>query len=141
MMMAKPKQLDPGTASRERSIWESIDRMRLESQTQALHAKQHVSGRRSYTTPATSMSDSLYPLPVEIEERLANDLAFIAACQPKANFVTAVAIEQGPDKASLVVKLATNEGASDEVSSHFDDIFATMRSHAAHARRSISPIC
>jgi hypothetical protein len=137
MREPKAKCIKPDTASAELSVWRDIDRAALDRQTQALEAKGHVAGRRCYQECPTSASDGLYPLPFVVEKGLADDLAFIAACQPHANFVSAVAIEQRSTPPSLVVKLAVNNGVSSEVEETFDRIFAVLREHARNGN--ISP--
>ena len=126
-MISEP--LDPDTAPEDRSIWQNIDRVTFERQTEALSMKDHVAGPRSYAQASAPNDDSL-ALPLELERSLADDLAFIAACQPHVDFVSAVAIEQDLSKPAFVVKLAVNEGVSLGVQEQFDEIFAVLRSHA-----------
>lgn len=130
------EQLDPDTAPANRSIWKNIDHAALDLQTQALFNKQHVTGRRSYaSSPAV---DDSYLLPFEVEKSLADDFAFIAACEPQVDFVSAVAIEQLADDQSLVIKLAANEGVATYVKDKFDDIVAVLKSRA---RKGNIPSC
>ncbi|KAK1047837.1 hypothetical protein LTR74_017675, partial [Friedmanniomyces endolithicus] len=124
------KYLDPDTASKDRSIWKAIDRAALERQTQALFAKQHVTGHRSDVEPSDLEHDRSYPLPFEVEKSLADDFAFIAASQPQVDFVSAVAVEQSKGKHSFVMRLAANQGVSPDVEEKFDEMFELLRKHA-----------
>lgn len=132
------ESLNPDTAPQNQSIWGTIDRIALEHDTQALFAKKHVAGRRFYAEPTYPEDDRSYLLPLGIEKSLADDFAFIAACQPQVDFVSAAAIEQNGSDGSFVVKLAANEGVSPEVKRTFDEVFEVLRNHA---RKGNSSLC
>lgn len=74
-------------------------------------------------------------LPLAIEKSLADDFAFIAACQPQVDFISAAAIEQNGSNGSIVVKLAVNEGVSSEVKRTFYELFRVLRKHARKGTR------
>lgn len=76
-----------------------------------------------------------YLLPLAIEKSLADDFAFIAACQPQVDFISAAAIEQNGSNGSIVVKLAVNEGVSSEVKRTFYELFRVLRKHARKGTR------
>ena len=131
------ESLDPDTASRDQSIWNSIDRETWDRQTKALSSKQHVAGSRSYAEHYHQNDEHLYPLPFEIEKSLADDLAFIAAFRPHVDCVSAATIEQNEDEPLLRVKLAANEGVSPSVKTTFDNLFEVLRKHARKGNSSI----
>lgn len=120
------ERLEPDTAPASSSVWRDIDRATLERQMQALFAKQHVAGPRTYSDAARKDDDS-YPLPFEVEKSLADDFAFIAACQPQVDFVSAVAIEQDLERDSLVIKLAANQGVAVQVKEKFEGILTVLK--------------
>jgi hypothetical protein len=124
-------RLEPDTAPTGQSVWYGINRKLLEHQSQALFKTQHVAGRRCYTGIGlmTSAADT-YHIPLEIERSLTDDFAFIAASQPQVDSVSAVAMELDKDSRKLIFRLAANEGVTLTVKSHFDQIFAVLRSHA-----------
>jgi hypothetical protein len=135
------ESLDPDTAPENQSIWNGIDRTVLERHTQALFAKDHVAGRCYYAETSYPKDDRSYPLSLEVEKSLADDFAFIAACQPEANFVSAAAIEQNGSSCSFVVKLAANEGVSLDVRKTFDELFQVLRRHARKGNALFAPGC
>lgn len=55
-------------------------------------------------------------LPLLLEQRLADDLAFVAAAEENVKMVSAVAIEERVDTMGLVITLATNDVVSANVS-------------------------
>lgn len=124
------ESLEPDTAPNDRSVWQDINRKVLERTSLALFKKQHVAGRRIYTMPFQRAYDPSYLLPLDVEMGLADDFAFIAACEPQVGFVTAVAIEQRTNEPSLLVKLAANEGISVSVKEKFNELFEVLRQHA-----------
>ncbi|KAK5149838.1 hypothetical protein LTS14_010659, partial [Recurvomyces mirabilis] len=132
METAKESVLDPDTATRDQSIWNDFNRESFERQTQAIYQKQHVAGCRSYAkTFPSSRYDKSYPLSFEVERSLADDFAFIAACQPKVEYVTAVTIELTKDEPSILVRLAANEGVSPDVQSSLNELFSVLKGHAS----------
>ena len=138
MERAREHILNPDTATRDCSIWKDFDRESFELQTKVIHQKQHVAGCRSYArTFPSSRYDNSYPLSFEVERSLADDFAFIAACQPKVEYVTAVTIELTEDEPSMLVRLAANEGIPPDVQSSFNEIFGMLRDHAS--RSTLSP--
>ncbi|KAK5174356.1 uncharacterized protein LTR77_001436 [Saxophila tyrrhenica] len=128
MLQQHAESLDPDTAPRRRSIWKNIDRPTMDRQMRAL--KDHVTGRRSYDEPSPRDEDASCLLPLTVEKSLADDLAFIAACQPQVDFVSAVAVVQEQKTPSLSFTLAVNEGISAEVWKTFDEVFALLRRRA-----------
>lgn len=133
----RPAPLDPDTAPMEQSIWNGIDHMTLERHSQALHKKQYVAGPRRYTNPSPKPSDGSYPLPQDIERSLVDDLAFVAALEPRVEFVSAVTVEQHKSNNALVFRLAANEGVSDVVFSFFNQMFELLRKNASNGKSSL----
>jgi hypothetical protein len=124
------KTLDPNTATKDQSIWKTIDRLALDRKLSALHAKKHVTGRQSYATNSQPFTENSYPILFELERSLADDLAFIAASQPNVDFVSAVAIELDESGSFLRIKLAANEGVNSEVAEMFTNLVEVLKNHA-----------
>jgi hypothetical protein len=127
MPQREVKRVSPDTAPEDRSIWKGVNRKLLYSQCQEL-AKKPGPGRQCYTRSANATGDDSYPLPLELKRSLVDDIAFVAASQPRARFVSAVAVEQS--QTSLLFRLAANEGVSASVKDHFDRLFGTLRTYA-----------
>lgn len=94
----------------------------------AISKKGHVAGRRTYVVTADDDDDD--PFSLEVEKGVADDLAFVAACEPKVDFVSAVALEQRDSGSPISVKLAVNQGVCLSVSTTFDKVFELLRRHA-----------
>lgn len=121
------KRLNPDTALEDLSIWRGINRRILYSQCQEL-AKKPGPGRQCYTGSSNANANDSWLLSSELERTLVDDIAFVAAIQPRAEFVSAAAVEQS--QTCLLFRLAANEGVSELVKEHFDRLFETLRTHA-----------
>ncbi|KAF1985545.1 hypothetical protein K402DRAFT_103643 [Aulographum hederae CBS 113979] len=122
--------VNPDTAPRDRSIWNSIGRAgraTLENEAKYLKQKEHVAGRQSYGLCPKQKDDHFYSLPFDLERDLADDFAFIAAFQPGPLFISAATLEEdrsGPNR--LKLRLAANEGIPVNVKKAFDSIFEVL---------------
>lgn len=88
----------------------------------------------SSVTPLNEVSHkSQYRLPLEIEHRLANDVAFIAATQEAVFSVTAVCVEElsSPSGSleALTLRLAANEGISEALKNRLLEIWDLLTAH------------
>jgi hypothetical protein len=129
------QRLNPDTAPLKQSIWKDINRATFELRTQEFSFQTgYVAGRRAYTQRCGGERDQLYSLPFEVERSLADDFAYIAACQPHVDFVSAAAIEEYETGSSFVLRLSANEGVSPMVSDKFNEIFDVLRQHAKKGR-------
>lgn len=80
------------------------------------------------TKEADKDSDNdAHTLPLEIEQRLADDLAFIAASKKEAKAVSAVALEEGRDSGGLVIRLTSNGTIQKEVLQKFREIAGILQ--------------
>ena len=73
-------------------------------------------------------------LPFDVEERLANDFAFIAAAKKDVEAVSAVALEEAVNSHSLTVRLAANGNISDGVISRLASILVTLQNCARKSK-------
>jgi hypothetical protein len=71
---------------------------------------------------------------VEVEFQLADDFAFIAACEPGAQHVSAAMLVFGSTEKTLNIALAANEGVQEEVKISFDEITHHIRCCARKGR-------
>lgn len=65
-------------------------------------------------------------LPFDVEQRLADDFAFIAAAEEILRVVSAVALEQYVEPARLIVRLAANEYIPNGVLPMFEHMFKLL---------------
>lgn len=126
------EERDPDTATATCSIWKTIDRIKFEQRIKAISEKGHIAERRTYQRH-TGDDDST-TLSAEAEKGLADDLAFIAACEPQVGFVSAVTVEPCESSSSISVRLAANNGVSSVVQRTFDEVFEILRKHARKGR-------
>lgn len=121
--------LSPDTAVVGESIWDVTPRSEFEKNIAEL--------TRLNDQPATSQvyklrSEDSHPdfafLPLDIERELADDFAFIAACEEGVNTVTATALELMNDSTRLVV--AANEGIRMEVKETMTKVLSKLEACA-----------
>ncbi len=74
----------------------------------------------------TNAVNSVHLLPFQVEQRVADDLAFIAAAEEGVKSVSAVALEQHVGAAGLTIRLAANETIPKNVPSIFRQLFDLM---------------
>ncbi|KIX94729.1 uncharacterized protein Z520_09419 [Fonsecaea multimorphosa CBS 102226] len=113
------------TAKPENSIWHDVPEDAFRRRITALSAATNgVPGDLKYSMSRSTSTQELPPstgslnLSFKIEQRLADDFAFIfAAAQEDGESVTAVCIEEILEPPALVIRVAANEGVPEEVKS------------------------
>ncbi|MCJ1464795.1 hypothetical protein MMC07_003408 [Pseudocyphellaria aurata] len=122
--------LSVNTSSIRKSIWRDIDRDRFRRNIVALQRASNqvpcdpkVHTRNEWRNPRISHDDPSYTLPFEVEQRLADDFAYIAAAEEGVKAVSAVALEESLDPAGLTMRLAANESVPERVPHIFKKIF------------------
>ena len=123
----------PKTAEEDKSIWKAVSEQTFYKKVDELE-KQHVDYVEHYFRPPTDSPISPDLLPFEEERQLADDFAFIAACEFGVPFITAATIEVLPGLSGLTVRLAANEGVADRVVTAFEAIFASLMQCANKCR-------
>ncbi|MCJ1429447.1 hypothetical protein MMC29_007361 [Sticta canariensis] len=122
------------TSSPGKSIWRGLDRDRFRTNIVALQRasnqvpcdpKIHV--RNEWHNPKIRHNDPSYVLPFEVEQRLADDFALIAAAKEGVKAVSAVALEESLDPAGLTIRLAANETLPERVPDTFKMIFNLLQ--------------
>lgn len=120
--MANKTRLPVSTASPEQSVWSNVgqDRFR-EHLVNLMRASKEVPADPAVHSPIewqinhsrNGMQDHL--LPFEVEQCIADDLAFIAAAEEGHKEISAVGLEEIGDGDGLTVRIAANEGVSQRV--------------------------
>lgn len=151
--MSSPQPLPVNTASDERSIWRETDqhnfRKHILDLQQACNEiprdpKLHV--REDWHRRRPPSNDQGRVLPFEVEERLANDFAFLVANQKDAKTVSAVALEEVVEPPGLVARLAANGAVQEGVVDSLQAIFNILekcakRSGLRHSKEALfSPL-
>ena len=131
--MSSEQLLPVQTASVNQSIWQAVN---LDSFRRHVVALQQASNKipsdpqeysaRSWLARRTNASESNYVLSIDAEQRLADDLAFIAAAEEGVKTISAVTLEQHVGGAGLTVRLAANETIPERVPSTFRALFELL---------------
>lgn len=98
--------------------------------------------REIVETPSENVftpADGAWELPIHRETQLADDLAFIAADRDDSTKIMAVCIEEVADDRSIIVRVASNTGAPQEVV-HNLQIIAELMVRAASRGQHVTPI-
>ena len=131
--MSNGELLPVQTASRKQSIWQGTNLNTFRTNVVTL---QDVSNRvpsdpednsaRSWLAQGTTAVNSVHLLPFDVEQRVADDLAFIAAAEEGVKSVSAVALEQHVGASGVTIRLATNQTIPKDVPSSFRRLFDLM---------------
>ena len=145
--MSEFSRLPLNTASKKQSIWRYIDQDVLRSNIVNLQrASKQVpadplvhSAERWLASRATDVI-RLYLLPFEIEQRIADDLAFMAAAEEGHKDISAVTLEEAGEPRRLIVHLATNEGCSQRVKETLHAVFGLLSRCASRSNSGRTPV-
>ena len=103
------------TASNKQSIWRDLSENTFREHIVALEkaSKEVPAGPQVHSLPEWQQQHQwnesvIHRLPMELEQRFADDFAFIAATEDNAKAVSAVGLEERPDVAGMIVRLAGN---------------------------------
>ncbi len=131
--MSNARLLPVRTASADQSIWRGT---KLDAFRRNVVALQYASNKvpsdpedhsaRLWLAQRTNAVNSFHLLPFHVEQRVADDLAFIAAAEEGVKSVSAVALEQHVGAAGLTIRLAANETIPKNVPSIFRRMFDLM---------------
>ena len=131
--MSNGKLLPVRTASAKDSIWRdtSIDTFRrnvvgLQHASNKVPSDPKDHSASLWLAQRTNAVDSVHSLPLEVEQRVADDLAFIAAAEEGVKSVSAVSLEQHIGDAGLTIRLAANEIIPKDVPGIFRQLFDLM---------------
>lgn len=118
------------TASGQKSIWRHLnyDQFRtkvvaLERASKEVPCDRKFHQRKEWHHPRICIDDLSRLLPFEVEQRVADDFAFLAAAEEGAKGVSAVGLEESTDPLGLVIRLAANGRVPLKVADTFKTIF------------------
>lgn len=118
------------TASGQKSIWRHLnyDQFRtkivaLERASKEVPCDRKFHQRKEWRHPRICNDDLSRLLPFEVEQRVADDFAFLAAAEEGAKGVSAVGLEESTDHLGLVIRLAANGLVPRKVTDTFKVIF------------------
>ncbi len=79
--------------------------------------------RNNWSEPRIRYDDQNYVLPFSIEQRLADDFAFLAAAEEGVKAVSAVGLEQDVEHHGMTIRLAANDTIPPDVPKIFSIMF------------------
>jgi hypothetical protein len=133
--------LQPNTAVSSRSIWFAVDQLTFHDQVKFLEA-QNVAGKLSTSdAQVLNLHDPRYLLPLASEQRLADDIAFLAAYEPGAGYVSATTVEALEGKPGIRVCLAANRGVTEAAGEHIRRFLSLVEQCARKGSIVIIHVC
>ena len=138
--MSVSQTLPVATATARDSIWRDVDQGRFRKRVDDLRRKNDVPDLpKTYDCQTWQRKNGpgrtgARLLPLEVEERIANDTAFIAAARKDVKTVSAVALEELHAGSGLVVRLAANGEIEQPVIDTLVTIFTLLQDCATKSR-------
>ena len=125
----------PDTVTTGESVWDTVGRAEFEKNVAGLMRENDLPGTNQIYTledlPSGKCRSGSAILQLDVERELADDFAFIAACEEGANTVTAATIEVTSD--FLRVVLAANEGVQTQVVSAMRSLLRKLETCAGRS--------
>ena len=126
-----PEKLAVDTASFGNSIWRNVRWNTFRTHIVALQRASNevpsdplVHSATQWQAAHRESSDDARTLPFDVEQRLADDIAFLAAAEEGPKEVSAVVLEEQHEPRGLIIRLATNQsvprGVEDTLRAMFD---------------------
>ena len=132
--MSSLSPLPVNTASKTTSIWRDVEQSLFRQRIDDLHRKtDHCPGRprefsqASWQAKAPSQILANHVLPFQVEERIANDIAFVAASRKDVESVSAVALEEHRDSQGLSVRIAANGSINSAVIETIEAVLSLLQ--------------
>lgn len=129
------------TATPGNSIWRSLDRnsfrrsaVALRQASNGIASDEEIHSASRWQQRHLSSDSTLYRIPFDIEQRLVDDLAFIAASEENLRVGSAVTLEQYVNPSRLVFRLAANEYTPRGVPNTLKSIFEILGRCASRSR-------
>ncbi len=146
--MSASQPLPVNTASKQNSIWQGLDQSAFRKRVDDLGVKSdnypglpHAHSSHDWLKQHVLRNRVDPVLSIDVEERLANDFAFLAASQKNVEAVSAVALEELANSQGLIIRLAANGNIKKIVSEKIQTILVLLQKCASKGghdlRRSI----
>ena len=125
------------TASQDESIWKGLGETTFRENIVALGkaSKSLPAPPRSYVVTDWERRHPQHPidqrrLSLHHEQRIADDLAYIAACKKSGKIISAVALEEHISSQGMTVRLAANGSVPEHVVTQLKNFFSILASRA-----------
>ena len=136
--MLGTQSLDVRTASQNRSIWRDIGEDTFRNHVVQLAQKSNevpdhprVHSLQDWEQLHPAQCSISRTLSLAVEQYLADSIAFVAAAEEGAKYVSAVGIEELRNHAGLVVRLAVNNTAPQHVAEALKQVFDSLQNCAS----------
>ena len=143
--MLHDQPLPVNTAPTLDSVWRYLPRDNFRRNVVALQRVSNevpgdpvVHSRDEWSEPRIRHDDPNYVLPFSIEQRLADDFAFLAAAEEGVKTVSAVGLEQDVEHHGMIVRLVANDTIPPDVPKTFHLMFDLLIKCARKSGYSIS---
>jgi hypothetical protein len=110
---AQAPMLHPDTAPSYRSIWSGVNQSEFRDRVKVLEAQNIVGNLSTSNSQDLDSHDPRYLLPLASEQRLADDIAFLAAYEPGAGYVSAATFGALEGQPGIRICLAANRGVTE----------------------------
>ena len=131
--MSLPSPLTVSDAPAKLSIWRDIDEKTFRKNVATLRdasdgkpGDPRVYSQNDWQGRVRNEDVNVYKLPFDVEQRIADDLAFLIATKGEAKTVSAAALEQNSNSEGLTVRLSTNNGVSHSAAALLKSIFQVI---------------
>ena len=128
--MYQNQRQDVNTATLGQSIWQPLSQKKFLQNVVDLHqiskkvpGNPKIHSRTEWSAERIRYDSVDYILPFSVEQRLADDLAFIAAAEEGVKAISAVGLEQNVETHSLIVRLAANDTIPQDLPATFESMF------------------
>ena len=135
--MSITQPIPVNTATAKQSIWRDVNQGAFRKRVDDLKRKTKTPGEASVHTyqakpeGKASSNTKIRVLPFNVEERVANDIAFLAAAQKDVVAVSAVALEESIDSHRLTLRLAANGPIQPSVADGLRSLLELLQACAA----------
>lgn len=110
------RRLNPRTASAQQSIWHGLDEaafrrhvVHLQKLSKEVPGLPRVHSLHEWEQKQALQHDQNRLLPLIVEQRLADDMAFVIAAEEGVKDVSAVAVEESINGDGLIIRVAVND--------------------------------
>jgi hypothetical protein len=132
--------LNPDTSTPPNSIWYHINRDEFEENADELESLKYIATPWTQARSEWPEDDEQYLIPYAVERQLADDFAYISACEPKVVTVTAATIEVSDEPSGITVRLAGNKGIREYVRDALDGILRSLEGCARKGKIYLLPL-
>lgn len=147
LAMAGRSRLPVSTAGKEQSVWRDLDQdtfrrhiIDLQRASNEVPADPMVHSATDWQANHSIKNKQERILPFEVEQQIADDIAFVAATEEGHKEISAVTLEEQVEPDGLVVRLAANEVISKGIQTALEAMFDLLKRCAVGSNPGRDPI-